>query len=82
MDAVETSRKRNAEVPAHEMDDVRRDESMVDESMQEARRDAQALGAHAVAPVTDRNPATSWCARIKCRRGDGPALGMGSGTGG
>ena len=48
---METSRKRSAEEAGHEIDDVRRDGSMVDESMQEARRDAEALGADAVALV-------------------------------
>ena len=51
MDAVETSRKRSAEDAGHEMDDVRRDGSMVDESMQEASRDAEELGSNTVALV-------------------------------
>ena len=51
MDAVKTSRQHSVEDAGHKMNDVRRDGSMGDESMQEARRDAEALGAEAVALV-------------------------------
>ena len=54
MNAAETSRKRSAEDGGHEADDAGRGgvqpdpESMADDSMQEARREAEALGADAV----------------------------------
>ena len=53
MNAAATSRKRSAEDGGHEADDaggggVPDPESMADDSMQEARREAEALGADAV----------------------------------
>ena len=55
MDAREASRKRRAEDAGHEADDAGRGGaqpdpgSMVDDSMPELRREAEALGADAVA---------------------------------
>ena len=55
VDVVETSRKRTAEEASHEPDEPTRksgqhdSESMADTSMHEAVRDAEALGADAVA---------------------------------
>ena len=49
MDAWEASRKRRTEDAGHEADDAGRGGSMVDDSMPELRREAEALGAHAVA---------------------------------
>ena len=57
MDAQESSRKRRAEDAGHEADDAGRGgaqpdpESMVDDSMPELRREAEAIGADAVALV-------------------------------
>ena len=74
MDAMETSRQRSAEDAGHEADDAGRGGvqpdpgSVADDSMQEARRDAEALGADAVALAYSR-------ARVQQRAG---ASGLGA----
>ena len=91
MDAVERSRKRSAEDAGHETDDAGRGGVEPDpgttagDSMQEAMRDAGALGAEAVALAEAYSPARFQQragAFGLCRRGGGSALGMGSGAGG
>ena len=63
MDAGEASSKRSAEHSGHETDDAGRGGvepdpgSMADDSMQEARREAEALGADAVALTEAYSPA-------------------------
>ena len=60
--------------------------SMADDSMQEAVWEAEALGADAVALAEAYAPARfqqrAGAFGLSGRRGDGPALGMGSGAGG
>ena len=64
MNAKETSRKRRAEGAGHEADDAGRGGaqpdpgSMVDDSMPELRREAEALGADAVALAEAYSPAS------------------------
>ena len=64
MDAQEASRKRRAEDAGHEADDAGRGGaqpgpgSMVDDSMPELRREAEALGADAV-PLAEAFPSAS-----------------------
>ena len=63
MDAAGTSRKRSAEDAGHVMDDADRGgaqlepSSVADDSMQEASREAEALGANAVALADAYSPA-------------------------
>ena len=85
MDAREASRKRRAEDAGHEADDAGRGGaqpdpgSMVDDSMPELRREAEALGADAVALAESYfvdEPAASWRIRTECRCGNGSAIGM------
>ena len=88
-DVIETSRKRSAEDAGHETDDADRGGvqpdpgSMADDSMQEAMKGAGALGADAVALAEAYSPARfqqrASAFGLQCRRGDGSALGMGSG---
>ena len=79
MDAAETSRKRSAEDAGHMMDDADRGgaqpepSSVADDSMQEARREAEALGADAVALAEAYSPA-----RFQQRAG---AFGLSAGVG-
>ena len=54
----------------------------VDESVQEARRDAEELGSDVALRRTRRQEANNELVRLECRRDDGSVLGMGSGTGG
>ena len=66
MDAREASRKSSAEDAGHEADDAGRGGaqpdpgSMVDDCMPELRREAQALGADAVALAEAYPPASRW----------------------
>ena len=58
---------------------MRRDELMLDESMQEAKRDAEALRADTVALVESYSPTglqRAGAPELSARRGDGPAPGM------
>ena len=89
MDVIETSRKRSVEHAGHETDDADRGGvqpdpgSMADDSMQEAMRDAGARGADAVladaySPARFQQRAGAF--GLSAGRGDGSALGMGSGA--
>ena len=76
MDVIETSRKRSAEDAGHETDEAVRGGgqpdpgSVADDSMQEAMRDAEALELMLM-----------HCELVRLvMRGDGSALGMGSGA--
>ena len=79
------SSKRSAEDACHVTDAAHRGGvqpdpgSTADDSMQDAMRDAGALGADAVA-LACKIPATSWCVWLECRRGDGSAVGKGCGA--
>ena len=76
------SRERSAEDAGHEADDAGRGgvqpdpDAMADDSMPELRREAEALGADAVALAEASSPASQQRAGafglIECRRGDGP----------
>ena len=86
MDGRGASRKRRAEDAGHEADDAGRGgaqsnpASMVEDSMPELRREAEALGADAVALAEAYSSAASWRIRIECSCGYGSAFGMGSGA--
>ena len=82
MNAREASRKRSAEDAGHEADGAGRGGvqpdpgSIVGDSMPELRREAEALGADAVALAEG----VFWRIQIECRCDDGSAFGMGSGA--
>ena len=88
MDAREASRKRRAEDAGHAADDAGRGGaqpdpgSIVDDSMPELRREAEALGADAVA-LAEAYSSTSqqrvWRIWTERRCGNGTSFGMGSG---